>query len=90
MRLAAAGQADLAVICIGSASRAGGDTCGMKRGRVQLGVPEQNLNNANIGILLEQVRGKALSRVCRSGSAMAARPGARLVGPPARRAATLQ
>ncbi len=40
------------------ADRLGGDA-GIERGRVQLGMPEQNLDDANIDILLEQVSGKA-------------------------------
>jgi hypothetical protein len=33
----------------------------MERGRVQLRVSEQNLDNADIDILLEQMRGKAVA-----------------------------
>ena len=36
-----------------------GDTS-VERGRVQLGVSEQNLDNTDIDILLEQMRGKAM------------------------------
>src|SRR6478735_6822547 len=45
--------------------RLGGDT-GVERGRVQLGVPEQNLDNTNIDILLEQVGGKAVAQRMRT------------------------
>ena len=41
--------------------RLGGDA-GVERGRIQLGVPEQNLDDANIDILLEQVGGKAVAQ----------------------------
>ena len=43
------------------ADRLGGDA-GIERGRVQLGMPEQNLDDANIDILLEQVGGKAVTQ----------------------------
>src|SRR6478735_4304833 len=45
--------------------RLGGDT-GVERGRVQLGVPEQNLDDTNIDILLEQVGGKAVAQRMRT------------------------
>src|SRR5258707_6889736 len=38
-----------------------GDT-GIERGRIELGVPEQNLDDANIDILLQQVRGEAVAQ----------------------------
>ena len=45
--------------------RLGGDTR-IERGRVQLGVPKQNLDNADIDILLEQVRSKAVAQRVRA------------------------
>ena len=45
--------------------RLGGDA-GVERGRIQLGVPEQNLDDANIDILLEQVSGKAVAQRVRT------------------------
>src|SRR5690348_3993393 len=45
--------------------RLGGDA-GVERGRIQLGVPEQNLDDANIDILLEQVSGKAVAQRMRA------------------------
>ena len=43
--------------------RLGGDT-GIKRGRVQLGVAKQNLDNPDVDVLLEQVRAKLWRNVC--------------------------
>src|SRR5262245_29453212 len=45
--------------------RIGGDT-GVERSRIQLGGPEQNLDDANIDILLEQVSGKAVAQRVRT------------------------
>src|SRR5215472_18894722 len=45
--------------------RLGGDA-GVERGRIQLGVAEQHLDNANIDILLEQVSGKAVPQGVRT------------------------
>src|ERR1700758_4692221 len=39
--------------------RLGGDT-GVKRGGVELGMPEQHLDDADVDILLEQMRGEAV------------------------------
>jgi hypothetical protein len=44
---------------------------GIQRG-VQLGVPEQNLDNANIDILPEQVRGKAVAQSVRGDTLLGA------------------
>src|ERR1700681_845948 len=41
------------------ADHVGGDLC-VERGRLQLGMPEQNLDKTHIGFLLEQVGGKAV------------------------------
>jgi hypothetical protein len=43
-----------------------GDDTGIKRGRVQLGVPKQNPDNADVDILLEPVRGKAVPQRVRA------------------------
>ena len=45
--------------------RLGGDT-GIERGRVELGMPEQNLDDADIDILLEQMGGKAVAQRVRA------------------------
>src|SRR5215470_283658 len=45
--------------------RLGGDA-GVERGGVQLGVSEQNLDDANVDILLEQVSGKAVPQRVRT------------------------
>src|SRR5215469_5539126 len=42
-----------------------GDTS-IERGRVQLGVSKQNLDNTDIDILLEQMRGKAVAQCMRT------------------------
>ena len=43
------------------ADRLGRDA-GIERGRVELGMPEQHLDDADVDILLEQVGGKAVAQ----------------------------
>ena len=35
----------------------------VERGRIQAGVSEQNLNHANVDVLLQQVRGEAMALI---------------------------
>src|SRR3954452_3337804 len=42
-----------------AADRGVGDTR-VKRGGVELGVPEQNLNDPNVGVLFQEMRGEAV------------------------------
>src|SRR5215207_3943583 len=43
------------------ADRGGGDT-GIERGGLELGVPEQHLDDANVDVLLQQMRGEAVAQ----------------------------
>src|SRR6202043_302160 len=45
------------------ADHVGGDLR-VERGRIKLGMSEQNLDQTHIGFLLEQVGGKAMPQVC--------------------------
>ena len=45
------------------ADRVGGDA-GVERGGIELGVPQERLDHADVDILLEQVRGEAVPSVC--------------------------
>ena len=50
------------------ADRLGGDA-GVERGRIELGVPEQNLDDADVDILLQQVGGEAVAQRVRASRA---------------------